>query len=97
MLNALKYSKLFNQAELNAAGESLENYGINIITIQKDIHEYMIKIAIEYDMSIFDASYLGLSIAMGGALYTADEKILKKLPKSLKKYVRNLSQIGDQF
>jgi len=97
VLNALKYSKLFTQAELNDAGESLENYGFNIITIQKEIREYMIKIAVEYDMSIYDASYLGLSIAMGGTLYTADEKILKKLPKSLKKYVKNLSQIGDQF
>jgi predicted nucleic acid-binding protein len=27
VLNALKYSKLFNQAELNDAEESLENYG----------------------------------------------------------------------
>ena len=97
VLNALKYSKLFTQAELNDAGESLENYGFNIITIQKEIREFMIKIAVEYDMSIYDASYLGLSIAMGGTLYTADEKILKKLPKSLKKYVKNLSQIGDQF
>jgi len=95
VLNALKYSKLFTQAELNDAGESLENYGINIITIQKEIREHMIKIAVEYDMSIYDASYLGLSIATGGTLYTADEKILKKLPKSLKKYVKNLSQIGD--
>ncbi len=95
VLNALKYSKLFNQAELNDAGESLENYGFNVITIKKKIREHMVKIAVEHDISIYDASYLGLSIAMGGILFTADEKIIKKLPKRLKKWVKNLSQIEE--
>lgn len=97
VLNALKYSKLFNLAELNEAGESLENYGFNVITIKKEIREQMVKIALEHDMSIYDASYLGLSITMGGIFYTADDKIIKKLPKRLKKYVKNLSQIEELF
>ena len=95
VLNALKYSKLFNQAELNDAGESLENYGFNIITIKKKIREQMVKIAVEHDLSIHDASYLGLSIAMETILCTADEKIIKKLPQRLKKYVKSLNQIEE--
>ena len=95
VLNALKYSKLFNQAELNDAGESLENYGFNIITIKKKIREQMVKIAVEHDLSIYDASYLGLSIAMETILCTADEKIIKKLPQRLKKYVKSLNQIEE--
>ena len=95
VMNALKYSKLFNQAELNDAGESLENYGFNIITIKKKIREQMVKIAVEHDLSIYDASYLGLSIAMETILCTADEKIIKKLPQRLKKYVKSLNQIEE--
>lgn len=95
VLNALKYSKLFNQAELNDAGESLENYGFNIITIKKKIREQMVKIAVEHDLSIYHASYLGLSIAMETILCTADEKIIKKLPQRLKKYVKSLNQIEE--
>ena len=95
VLNALKYSKLFNQAELNDAGESLENYGFNIITIKKKIREQMVKIAVEHDLSIYDASYLGLSIAMETILCTADEKIIKKLPQRLKKYVISLNKVEE--
>ena len=95
VLNALKYSKLFNQAELNDAGESLENYGFNVITIKKKIREQMVKIAVEHDLSIYDASYFGLSIAIETILCTADEKIIKKLPQRLKKYVKSLNQIEE--
>jgi len=95
VLNALKYRKLFNQAELNDAGESLENYRFNVITIKKKIREQMVKIAVEHDLSIYYASYLGLSIAMETILCTADEKIIKKLPQRLKKYVKSLNQIEE--
>lgn len=95
VLNALKYSKLFNQVELNDAGESLENYGFTVIAIKKKIRESMVKIAVEHDMSIYDASYIGLSIIVGCVLITADEKIIKKLPKNLQKHIKSLNQIDE--
>ncbi len=93
VLNALKYSKLFTQTELNDAGESLENYGFTIVTLKKKVRESTVKIAVEHNMSIYDASYVGLSIEMGSVLFTADQKIINKLPKDLKKNVKSLNQI----
>ena len=86
---------MFNQEELNDAGECLENYGFNIITIKKKVREQIVKIAVEHDLSIYNASYIGLSIAMESILCTADEKIIKKLPQRLKKYVKSLNQIEE--
>lgn len=97
VLNALKYSQLFDQSELDDAGESLENYGFNVITIKDEIRKHMIKIAVDHEMSIYDASYLGLSIGLGKIYYTADEKIIKKLPSTLKKNVKNLKQVEEIF
>ena len=97
VLNALKYSQLFDPSELNDAGESLEKYGFKVITIKKEIREHMIKVAVDHDMSIYDASYLGLSIAIGKTFYTADEKIIKKLPSILKKHVKSLKQVEEIF
>lgn len=97
VMNALKYSKLFDPSELNDAGESLENYGFKVITIKNEIRECMIKIAVDHDMSIFDASYLGISIALGKIFCTADEKIIKKLPSKLKKHGKSLKQVEDIF
>jgi predicted nucleic acid-binding protein len=97
VMNALKYSKLFNPGELNAAGESLENYGFKVISIKNEIREQMIKVAIDHDMSIYDASYVGISITSGKILCTADEKIIRKLPTKLKKNAKSLKQIEELF
>lgn len=97
VLNALKYSQLFDRSELDDAGESLENYGFNVITIKDEIRKHMIKIAVDHEMSIYDASYLGLSIRLRKIYYTADEKIIKKLPSTLKKNVKNLKQVEEIF
>ena len=97
VLNALKYSQLFDQSELDDAGESLENYGFNVITIRDEIRKHMIKIAVNHEMSIYNASYLGLSIGLGKIYCTADEKIIKKLPSTLKKNVKNLKQVEEIF
>lgn len=97
VLNALKYSKLFDPSELDDAGESLEKYGFNIITIKDEIRKHMINIAVNHEMSIYDAVYLSLSIGLGKIYCTADEKIIKKLPSTLKKNVKNLKQIEEIF
>ncbi len=97
VMNALKYSKLFDPSELNDAGESLENYGFKVITIKKEIRECMIKIAVDHDISIYDTSYLGISIALGKIFFTADEKIIKKLPSKLKEFGKSLKQVEDIF
>jgi len=97
VLNALKYSKLFDPSELNDAGESLENYGFKVITIKNEIRKHMIKVAVDQELSIYDASYLGLSIGLGIIFCTADEKIIKKLPSTLKKSVKSLKEIEEIF
>ncbi len=97
VLNALKYSKLFDPSELNDAGESLENYGFKVITIKNEMRKHMIKVAVDQELSIYDASYLGLSICLGIIFCTADEKIIKKLPSTLKKSVKSLKEIDEIF
>ena len=97
VLNALKYSQLFEPSELEEAGESLENYGFKVITIKNEIRNYMINAAINYDLSIYNASYLGLSIGLEMLFCTADEKIIKKLPPTLKKKVKSLNQVEEIF
>jgi predicted nucleic acid-binding protein len=97
VLNALKYSQLFKPSELEDAGESLENYGFKVIMIKDEIRKYMINAAIDYNLSIYDASYLGLSMGLDKLFCTADEKIIKKLPPIMKKKVKSLKQVEEIF
>ncbi|MCF2139244.1 MAG: type II toxin-antitoxin system VapC family toxin [Candidatus Lokiarchaeota archaeon] len=84
VLNALKYSKLFNVRELNLVGESLENYGFDVFAIKDEIREKMVEISLNFDVSIYDASYIALADKFNTQMVTADEKFSKKLPKNLK-------------
>jgi predicted nucleic acid-binding protein len=95
VLNALKYSDLFTQAELNDICVSLENYGLNIKTIKDEVREKMIEIALKHDLSIYDAAYVALALKFKGLLFTADEKIIKKLPKRVLSHVKSLTQINE--
>jgi predicted nucleic acid-binding protein len=97
VLNALKYSQLFKPSELEDAGESLENYGFKVITIKNEIRKHMINVAVNYDLSIYDASYLGVSIGLEKIFCTADERIIKKLPPTLKKRVKSLKHVEEIF
>lgn len=96
VLNALKYSNLFEQTELNQAGESLENYGFKEILIKNEVRYRMIYVAVNHQLSIYDAAYVGLSIGLEMLLCTADGRIIKKLPTKLKKnvvHVKNIEEI----
>ncbi len=86
---------MFNLDELNSVGESIENYGFNIIMIRDEIREKMIEFAINHNISIYDASYIALAEKFNTQLITADEKIVKKLPKNLKLLILNLKNYNE--
>ena len=93
VLNALKYSNLLNQDKMNIAAESLENYALKISPIQGKTRKTMIDLAIKHRLSIYDASYLALSIILNGTFITADAKIKKNVPKIIKKYIFDLNEL----
>jgi len=81
VLNALKYSKIFDSSELNLLAQSLESYRFKIIIIQGKVRKKMINIAVNFELTIYNASYIALAIELSCLLCTADSKIIKKLPK----------------
>ena len=93
VLNALKHSNLFKKEELKSAAQSLSSYGIQLHSLKGKIAEKTIEIAAEKDITIYDASYIALATTLNTTLYTADEKLIKKLGKEYKKIVIHISKI----
>ncbi|GAB4310153.1 MAG: type II toxin-antitoxin system VapC family toxin [Promethearchaeota archaeon] len=96
VLNALKYSRLFDTKDLELAAEALENYGIEKVEMRRDAGREMVRAAVDYDLTIYDASYVGLALHLGVPFITADEGIKKKLADRLGN-VRTLREIGGEF
>ncbi|MHA2156845.1 MAG: type II toxin-antitoxin system VapC family toxin [Candidatus Hodarchaeales archaeon] len=82
VLNALKYSKLFLDSELELAATSLENYGIILVPLNGTYTQTVVKLAETYDLSIYDAAYIGLADILDVQAYSADRKLVNKVSKN---------------
>jgi len=92
VLNALKYSNLFNKKELEDAATSLSCYGIELYPLKNEFARKSVKIALENNITIYDSSYIALAIILNSKLYTADEKLIEKLDKKYKKLIIHIAE-----
>ncbi len=81
VLNALKYSNLFSRENLADAVTSLENYGIIQLPLNGEYAQKTMQLAVEQNISIYDAAYVGLTDVMGICAYSADKKLVDTVHK----------------
>jgi len=93
VLNVLKYSNLFGKEELKNAALSLSSYGIELYSLKGMLAEKTVEIAVENDITIYDASYIALADTLNMKLYTADQKLIKKLGEKYKKITIHISKV----
>ncbi len=87
VLNALRYSGLFEKDELIMVAKSLELYGFELYPLSGNLAENTVKIAVEKDVTIYDAAYVALAMELNTNLYTADEKLIKRVELEFVKHV----------
>jgi predicted nucleic acid-binding protein len=80
-LNALRYSRLYDEKELGLAAESLSKYGFDVWGPKGEVYNETAHLSIGHDVSVYDASYISLSILLHAPFYTADRELLEKFPR----------------
>lgn len=93
VLNALYYKKLFSESEMKEISESLEAYSFTLYPLKGEYAEKTLEIAFKNDVTVYDASYIALAMIRGTQMYTADERLIKKLKEDYLKYVKNIKEI----
>ena len=83
-LNALWQSGLFKEEELTFAARALAKYGFDMWDPKGKVYEQTAMLSSKYGVSIYDASYVALSIHLKATLYTADSELIQKFPESAK-------------
>ncbi len=81
--NALKYSSNMGCEELITAAKSMALYGFDEAPFAQTAEETL-RLSKEFDISVYDASYVALARKSGAVMYTCDEKLLKKFSKCCK-------------
>jgi len=79
VLNALKYSYQFSEDELLSVGQALEDYQFLVIPLGGRYLEQTIRRAIIHGITIYDASYIAIGDVRKCKVFTADEKLLRKI------------------
>ncbi len=89
VINALKHSNHYKNNRLIEASATLPEYSIDL----KPYRELgpIAEIADELDISIYDASYIGLAFNQESILYTSDNKLIEKTTHSeYKNYIEHI-------
>ncbi|MBS3147680.1 type II toxin-antitoxin system VapC family toxin [Candidatus Woesearchaeota archaeon] len=76
ILNVLRYKKK-NAQSLSLVNERLFELQFHVEKISQYLIEHAVRLAIEHDLSVYDAIYLALARLHGCPLYTADHKLGK--------------------
>jgi len=79
VLNALKYTRLFTAEELIMIAKSLSLYGFKLYTLTGKLAEKTVEIAVQKDITIYDASYIALAKELNVKLYTSDVKLMERV------------------
>ncbi|RLI78901.1 PIN domain nuclease [Archaeoglobales archaeon] len=79
VLNALRYTKLFSKDELKLIARSLSLYGFKLYSLRGKLSERTAEIAVEKEITVYDASYIALAESLNSKLYTSDEKLIDRV------------------
>ena len=79
-INVLKYKK-FSSAEIKLALRAMADYNFQIEELSDPIADLTSDLAVEYNLSSYDASYVALASFLGYNLYTADMGVGHKSPR----------------
>jgi len=89
VLNSLRYNPEFGEKDIKESAVAIEKYGLWYFSLLGGLVEKSIENALRYGISIYDACYISLGELKMMTVYTADEKLLKKVKGTL--WLRHIS------
>ncbi len=95
-LNALRYSRLFDQKELAVAADSLSKYGFEVWEPRGEVYREAARLSLAHDITVYDAAYVALSEQLPAPFYTVDRKLLDRFPKRAR-HIRVFRELGKVF
>jgi predicted nucleic acid-binding protein len=87
--NALRYNKRLGIEDVKDAVESIFDLEIDIVVPTKDVVFNAIEIALDCDITTYDATYVALAEDLGAVLITSDKKLARACKKKFVKVLKD--------
>jgi predicted nucleic acid-binding protein len=81
LANLLRFSRIYTQTDIIKAVESIENMDIDIVVPTFEVIKDSVRMAVENDLTVYDAVYISLAESLGCDFITADDKLHQKVKK----------------
>lgn len=78
VLNGLRYTYALGKKELEEIGKILADFQLTLYDLE-DITRDAVSLSLIYGITLYDASYIALGKVLDQKVYTADEKLLRKV------------------
>ncbi len=88
--NALRYNPELGEKDVIQAIQSLIDLQLKIVDVDKWFLK-SITLAYNHGITLYDSAYIALGLSLNAPIYTADEKLEKKVPLSEVIHVRSVS------
>jgi predicted nucleic acid-binding protein len=79
VLNALRYNPEFGLEKLKTTAKAIEALSLALHPLQGDYAERTLANAVNHGVTVYDSGYVSLGEELGLLVYTADEKLIKKV------------------
>ena len=89
VINALKYTGLFSRDEIILIARSVALYGFNIIALSRKLAERIAEIAMDRNVTVYDAAYVAVAEELNAELLTADEKLIERIDMDFVRHVKD--------
>ncbi len=80
VMDALRFSGVFNETDLSTAARSLSKYQFEIWRPVGKFLELSAQLGIRENVTVYDACYVALAQRKGSRLITEDKELLEKFP-----------------
>lgn len=80
VMNALRFSGPFGEAELTTASKSLSKYQFETWRPRGRLLELSVQLSLKENLTVYDACYVALAILVGSRVITEDRELLAKFP-----------------
>jgi len=80
VMNALRFSGMFDEANLATAARSLSKYQFEIWRPMGKLLELSAQLGLREDLTVYDACYVALAQRKGSKVITEDRELLDKFP-----------------
>ena len=78
VLNGLKYTYGLGEKELQEVGKILSDFQITLYPLDEILKD-TVSLSLKYGITIYDSAYISLGKVLEEEVYTADEKLLRKV------------------